>query len=131
MFPTFPLVPPGPLLVALVLSPNLCVFTLCALQHVLAMMHPQMFTTPVRNSGQCAMQDGREPDDIKRELKAADCSEKYPAGVNVSVSRKASTLLDFEERGLAHVLRASPHYYNTEDEVHDFLAALRAVVVHV
>jgi selenocysteine lyase/cysteine desulfurase len=38
-------------------------------------------------------------------------------GVNVSTSSRASTLLDATARGLPVVVRASPHYYNTEDEI--------------
>ncbi len=37
--------------------------------------------------------------------------------VNVSTSSRASTLLDATARGLPRVVRASPHYYNTEDEI--------------
>ena len=37
--------------------------------------------------------------------------------VNVSVSSRSSTLLDMDARGLADVVRASVHYYNTEEEV--------------
>ena len=37
--------------------------------------------------------------------------------VNVSTSSRASTLLDATARGLPVVVRASPHYYNTEDEI--------------
>ncbi len=38
-------------------------------------------------------------------------------GVNVSTSSRASTLLDATARDLPVVVRASPHYYNTEDEI--------------
>ncbi|MEE8504725.1 MAG: aminotransferase class V-fold PLP-dependent enzyme [Kiloniellales bacterium] len=38
-------------------------------------------------------------------------------GVNVSTSSRASTLLDATARGLPVVVRASPHYYHTEDEI--------------
>ena len=38
-------------------------------------------------------------------------------GVNVSTSSRASTLLDATARGLPVVVRASPHYYNTEAEI--------------
>jgi selenocysteine lyase/cysteine desulfurase len=38
-------------------------------------------------------------------------------GVNVSTSSRASTLLDANARGLPVVVRASPHYYNTEAEI--------------
>ncbi len=48
------------------------------------------------------------------------------AGINVSVSRPSSTLLDFEARGVPDVVRASVHYYNTEDEVDRFVAAVAA-----
>ena len=38
-------------------------------------------------------------------------------GVNVSTSSAASTMLDAAARGLPTVVRASPHYYNSEDEI--------------
>ena len=37
--------------------------------------------------------------------------------INVHVSAIGSTRLDFEARQLTEVVRASVHYYNTEDEV--------------
>jgi cysteine desulfurase/selenocysteine lyase len=40
--------------------------------------------------------------------------------VNVSVSTRSSTLLDMEERGLTDLVRASVHYYNSEEEVERF-----------
>ena len=39
------------------------------------------------------------------------------AEINVGTSTPSSTLLDATARGLPTVVRASPHYYNTEDEV--------------
>ncbi len=39
------------------------------------------------------------------------------AQINVSTSSPSSTLLDATARGLPTVVRASPHYYNTENEV--------------
>jgi len=37
--------------------------------------------------------------------------------INVSVSTKSSTLIDMERRNLEEVVRASVHYYNTEEEI--------------
>ena len=45
--------------------------------------------------------------------------------INVSVSDRGSTLLDMQERGLDDIVRASPHYYNTEEEVERLVAAIR------
>lgn len=59
------------------------------------------------------------PDDLKRRLRAG--------GINVSVTRRASTRLDMEERGLAEMVRASVHYYNHEDEIDRFREVLDAV----
>ncbi len=50
-------------------------------------------------------------------------------GINISVSRASSTRLDAEARNLPPLLRASPHYYNTEAEVERFVAALAVVCV--
>jgi selenocysteine lyase/cysteine desulfurase len=38
-------------------------------------------------------------------------------GINLSTSSAAYTLLDAAARGLPTMVRASPHYYNTEDEI--------------
>ncbi|MCB2099979.1 MAG: aminotransferase class V-fold PLP-dependent enzyme [Rhodobacterales bacterium] len=48
-------------------------------------------------------------------------------GINVSVSKRSSTRLDMERRGLPNVVRASVHYYNSEDEVDRMLAELSAL----
>ena len=45
--------------------------------------------------------------------------------INVSVSNPESTLLDSQDRGLGPIVRASPHYYNTEEEVERLVAAVR------
>lgn len=44
--------------------------------------------------------------------------------INVSASRRTSTLLDMSARNLDSVVRASVHYYNTESEVDRLLEAL-------
>jgi selenocysteine lyase/cysteine desulfurase len=47
-------------------------------------------------------------------------------GVNVSVSRESSSRFDLPERGLAEAVRASLHYYNTDEELERLTAALPA-----
>jgi cysteine desulfurase / selenocysteine lyase len=44
--------------------------------------------------------------------------------INVSVSPKEYTLLDFEARGLPSLVRASVHYFNTEGEIARFCEVL-------
>ncbi|MCL2583694.1 MAG: aminotransferase class V-fold PLP-dependent enzyme [Streptosporangiales bacterium] len=46
------------------------------------------------------------------------------AGVHVSVSGARSSMFDLPSRGLQEVVRASPHYYNTEDELERLIEAL-------
>lgn len=65
------------------------------------------------------VKDGLSSDDIKTRLRAER--------VNVSVSPPSSTLLDTLARDLPPLVRASVHYYNSEDEVDRFLAAVRAL----
>jgi len=62
---------------------------------------------------------GKEAEEVQRLL--AD------ARINVSVSRVSSTRLDMEARDLPDLVRASVHYYNTEEEVERFCATLAAV----
>jgi cysteine desulfurase / selenocysteine lyase len=60
--------------------------------------------------------DGHRPADLKLALRAG--------GFNTSVSSAPSALLDMQARGLDELLRASVHYYNTDDELDRFAAAL-------
>ncbi|WP_119300926.1 aminotransferase class V-fold PLP-dependent enzyme [Dongia deserti] len=60
--------------------------------------------------------EGEQPRDIQARLDAAD--------IAVSVSSKTSAQLDFGRRGLSQVVRASVHYFNTEDEIGRFCEAL-------
>ena len=53
--------------------------------------------------------ESANPDEIKLALRSE--------GINLSVSRPSSTLLDATRRALPPVLRASVHYYNTEEEI--------------
>jgi cysteine desulfurase / selenocysteine lyase len=49
------------------------------------------------------------------------------ARINVWVSESDDTRVDFEARGLERLVRASVHYYNTEDEIDRCCAALGAL----
>jgi cysteine desulfurase / selenocysteine lyase len=51
----------------------------------------------------------------------------FDAGINVSTSPPSSTLLDSLARGLPPVLRASPHCYNTREELQVLVDAIAAV----
>lgn len=47
--------------------------------------------------------------------------------VNVDVSLGEYSRLDLSERNLAHLVRASVHYYNTEEEIERFCQLLRSI----
>jgi cysteine desulfurase / selenocysteine lyase len=71
-------------------------------------------------------QGGMPAADVKAAL-AAHRSDNC-AGINVSVSSIASTRLAFDTQRLAEVVRASPHYYNTEAEIDEFVRALHGMI---
>ncbi len=62
---------------------------------------------------------GKDPAALQKALAAQ--------AINVTVSSRASTLFDMQARGLDTVLRASVHYYNSEDEIARFAAAIAAL----
>lgn len=75
---------------------------------------------------------GREPCGIVsftcEALNADTLAKTFQAeGINVSVSRASSTLLDMNARGLAEIVRASVHYYNTEDELRIFASRVASI----
>ncbi|BFL62894.1 Cysteine desulfurase [Roseomonas mucosa] len=49
------------------------------------------------------------------------------AGITIGASDPASTRIDAERRGLPGLIRASPHYYNTEAEIDRLLAHCRGL----
>ena len=64
--------------------------------------------------------DGKEAADIQQELSKHN--------INANVSRPPSTLLDAQARKLPNLLRASVHYYNSEEEVEIFCKVLEQVI---
>ena len=62
----------------------------------------------------------RSPEAIQQALRTR--------GINVSVTTTTSTRLDMDARGLRAMVRASVHYYNTEDEVDRFCRELRSLL---
>ncbi len=60
---------------------------------------------------------GKDAEEVREAL--------HSLGINVWTSSVFSARLDMEARNLAHVIRASPHYYNTEDEIDQFLETLK------
>ncbi len=64
--------------------------------------------------------DQLEPVAIKQAL-----SEKR---INVSTSKGSGSLVSFQERGLKEVVRASVHYFNTDEEIDYFVDTLKKVI---
>ena len=48
--------------------------------------------------------------------------------INVVASYRAYGLIDFDEKGVEWVIRASPHYYNTISEIDTFVEALKEII---
>ena len=65
--------------------------------------------------------EGLEAEQVKMALS----EEKVK--VNVSVTQRASTLLDMDARGLQSMVRASVHYYNSDVEVDRFCGLIRRI----
>jgi selenocysteine lyase/cysteine desulfurase len=59
---------------------------------------------------------GRHPSQVKEHL--------AEQGIHVWTSSVGSARLDMERRGLESVVRASPHYYNSEAEVEQLVTAV-------
>ena len=46
------------------------------------------------------------------------------ANINAGFARRYNALIDFDEKGVNWAMRISPHYYNTQEEVDQLVAAL-------
>ncbi len=64
--------------------------------------------------------EGKDPEAIQRELAQHN--------INVSITTRSSTRLDMEARGLTSMVRASVHYYNSEEEVERFCTTLAGII---
>ncbi|HEV2579929.1 MAG TPA: aminotransferase class V-fold PLP-dependent enzyme [Ktedonobacteraceae bacterium] len=64
--------------------------------------------------------DGHDPEEIRLAL-----AQQH---INVSISERSSTLLDMDARGLESMVRASVHYYNSEEEIVRFCAAITSLL---
>ncbi len=49
-------------------------------------------------------------------------------GINTSAQARGDALIDLDRKGAATLLRVSPHYYNTEDEIDRAAASLAALL---
>ncbi len=76
-----------------------------------------------RGSMQCGIVtfsiEGSEPEEIQRKLGVYN--------IHVSVTTRGSTLLDMDARKLTSMVRASVHYYNTEDEIEQFCTRIAEI----
>ena len=64
--------------------------------------------------------EGHHPLDLLRALREE--------GINTSHTGRDSAIFDFEEKGVEQVLRLSPHYYNTEEEIVAFIDTLSRLI---
>jgi selenocysteine lyase/cysteine desulfurase len=55
-------------------------------------------------------------------------SELLKRRINVVPSYRAFGLIDFDEKGVKWAVRASPHYYNTLDEIDAFIEGVREII---
>jgi cysteine desulfurase/selenocysteine lyase len=56
-------------------------------------------------------------------------SDAAAAGITIGVSNPSSTRLDAEARSLPPIVRASPHYYNTEAEIDRLIEQLSGLTI--
>jgi cysteine desulfurase / selenocysteine lyase len=64
--------------------------------------------------------EDKDPEAIRQELRQHN--------INVSITTRSSTLLDMEARGFTSLVRASVHYYNTEEEIDRFCQTLETMI---
>ena len=92
-------------------------------------LRSQLTTLPdviVRDRGitQCGIVtftiEGHNPEDIKRKLTASN--------INISVAMRNGALLDMDAKKLTSAVRASVHYYNSEEEIERFCQQIENMI---
>ena len=64
-----------------------------------------------------------------KQLPAPEIKAKMAThGINVSVSAGSGSFVSFEKRGLTALVRASLHYYNSEEEIDRFVEVLKKLI---
>ena len=48
--------------------------------------------------------------------------------INVVPSYRAFGVIDFDEKGIEWAIRASPHYYNTIEEIDTFIQSVKEII---
>lgn len=61
-----------------------------------------------------------DPEKLKKELQQR--------GINISISHRSNALIDFDAKQVPWALRASPHYYNTEQDLDTFVTTLKSLL---
>jgi selenocysteine lyase/cysteine desulfurase len=64
----------------------------------------------------------------KQGLEAADIAKRLATkAINVSVTTLPYAQLDLRARGLSSLVRASVHYFNTDNEIDRFAEAIKSI----
>ena len=77
-----------------------------------------------RGVNQCGIVTFTVEDKSPQEIKAALSQQQ----INVTVTPRAATLLDMDARGLESAVRASVHYYNSEEEIERFCQTVEGLL---
>jgi selenocysteine lyase/cysteine desulfurase len=64
--------------------------------------------------------EGRDPAELVTALRTR--------GINTSAQKREYALLDYDDKQVTASLRLSPHYYNTEQEIDQAVAAIRELL---
>ncbi|QBD81846.1 aminotransferase class V-fold PLP-dependent enzyme [Ktedonosporobacter rubrisoli] len=64
--------------------------------------------------------EDKRPEEIQQQLAQQN--------INVTISERSSTLLDMDERKLTTLVRASVHYFNSEEEIEQFCTVLSRLI---